>query len=139
MNEWILSSPQFQFFVVLFSTPFALIVAQFGMIPSRDVQILRESLKTYFRKNHAEIPPGHKDKVAHVGDVTRGAAVFKCVLRFIVILAVDVFLHRRPYLFISDRQGCAWGLRSCPRPLQSRNRLTTLFYSKLGVELDLRG
>jgi hypothetical protein len=79
MNEWILSSPQFQFLVVLFSTPFALSVAQYGMISPRDVQVLRASLTSYIRKSHADLPPGRKDNVADVGDVTRGAAVFKYV------------------------------------------------------------
>jgi len=76
MNEWILSSPQFQLLVVLFSTPFALTVALFGMLSSADVQLLRAS---FVRKKHAKamIVPGQQGKAANAGDVTRGAAVVK--------------------------------------------------------------
>ncbi len=74
MNEWILSSPQFQLLVVLFSTPFALTVALFGMLSSADVQLLRAS---FVRKKRAVIVPGQQGKVADAGDVTRGAAVIK--------------------------------------------------------------
>jgi hypothetical protein len=74
MNEWILSSPQFQLLVVLFSTPFALTVAQFGMLSSTDVQLLRAS---FVRKKHAVKMPGQQGKASDAGDVTRGAAVIK--------------------------------------------------------------
>ena len=79
MNEWILSSPQFQLLVVLCSTPFALTVAQFGMLSSTDMQLLRAS---FVRKKHAKavIVPGQqgvKGKADDAGDVTRGAAVVK--------------------------------------------------------------
>jgi hypothetical protein len=84
MNEWILSSPQFQFLVVLFSTPFALTVAQFGMLSSRDVQLLRAS---FDRKKQAVVVQGRQGKAADAGDVTRGAAV----IRYVYNTALDVF------------------------------------------------
>jgi len=85
MNEWILSSPQFQFLVVMFSTPFALTVAQFGMLSSRDLQLLRAS---FGRKKQAVIVHGQQGKAADAGDVTRGAAV----IRYVCNRALDLFL-----------------------------------------------
>jgi hypothetical protein len=61
MNEWILATPHFQLLVVLFSSPIALAVAQFGMLSPHDRSLL--------------LSPSAGEESSD--DVARGAAVIR--------------------------------------------------------------